>query len=152
MKHALALVHGISDEDNPDAFTPFWKGLSDEYKRIYNANLDDYFVKAPINWDSATNDGERQIFESFLGKTRTSDKYLVHGGLLETSKALSDNRAWRYFATYLAGDVIAYVDEADNKIRERVWSELCRNLVAADGSIAPFSIVGHSLGLSLIHI
>lgn len=124
MKHALALVHGISDEDNPDAFTPFWKGLSDEYKRIYNANLDDYFVKAPINWDSATNDGERQIFESFLGKTRTSDKYLVHGGLLETSKALSDNRAWRYFATYLAGDVIAYVDEADNKIRERVWLSL----------------------------
>jgi hypothetical protein len=146
MKHVIALIHGISDEDNPDVFTPFWNSLSKEYSRLYNACLDDFFMKAPISWDVATNTGEKAIFESCFDKTRASDKYLVHGDFFETSKALGDTRAWKYFATYLAGDIIAYVDEADNQIRETVWKELVKNIVRDDNSIAPYSLIGHSLG------
>lgn len=146
MKHTLLFIHGISDVDGPYDFDGLWEKLSKEYHKIYKVEFSDYFTLGPVKWDIATNDGEKKIFETCFGQLRKSDRNLVHGNLIESGKALADTRAWRYFATFLAGDVIAYVDEADNKIRETVWEQMRKHLENEDKTIRPFSIVGHSLG------
>lgn len=146
MKHTILLIHGISDGDGPHDFDKFWERLSDSYSKLHKVSFDDHFLMAPIDWDIATNEGEANIFEACFGGIRESDKYLVHGNLFQTGKALADTRAWRYFSTFLAGDVIAYIDEADNKIRETAWGHIRQYLEAPDGSVKPYSIVGHSLG------
>jgi hypothetical protein len=140
------LIHGISDKDGPYDFEQLWENLGKEYFAIHKTKFDEQFTFAPIKWDIATNDGEKSIFETCFGTLRNSDRYLVHGNWLQSGKALADTRAWRYFATFLAGDVIAYVDEADNKIRATVWDQMRKYLDLGAGQVCPFSIIGHSLG------
>lgn len=146
MKHTLLLIHGISDGDGPHDFDKFWQRLSGIYSELHKVSFDDYFLKAPIEWDAATSEGESDIFKACFGGIRESDKYLVHGNLFQTGKAMIDTRAWRYFSTFLIGDVVAYIDEADNKIRETAWGSMRQYLESEDGSIKPYSIIGHSLG------
>lgn len=146
MKHTIVLIHGISDGSGPYDFDRFWNLLSKKYSDLHGTQFNDYFVKAPIKWDGATDEGEKNIFETCFGGVRETDKHLVSGSLFQTGKALADIRAWRYFSTFLAGDVIAYIDEADNQIRATAWQGLRQYLVNVDGSVKPFHLVGHSLG------
>ena len=145
-KHAIVLIHGISDGKPTDDFDKFWAGVSDAYFKRTKTKLDSKYEPIPIKWDVATNTGEKNIFEMSFSPTKPTDDDLVRGNLLETTKSLLDTRAWRYFSTYLAGDVIAYIDESDNQIRSTTWSELKKGLTNPDGTIKQFSVVGHSLG------
>lgn len=146
MKHTLVLVHGISDGEGPYDFKALWSGLAKAYESKHKVEFDKYFAIAPVEWDSATDPGEANIFKAGFEEIRNSDKNLVHGNFIEVGAALINTRAWRYFSTFLVGDVIAYIDESDNKIREFVWSLLKKYLVRDDASIKPFSFIGHSLG------
>lgn len=146
MKHTLVLIHGISDGNGSYDFAQFWQNLSEKYNRIHNVNFDEYFIKAPLKWDQATDEGEKNIYETCFGAVRETDKHLVNGSLFQTGKALGDTRAWRYFSTFLAGDVIAYIDENDNQIRSTIWTGLRQHLERDDGTVQKYSFIGHSLG------
>ena len=164
-EHKIFVIHGITDGTNIFAeFDVFAKLLKAKYKAITKQELDDKFELVPVVWDSATADGEGRIFQLCFGKLQPTDSALVSSVFnpVESAKSLANAfirnplwllqskwhpwRSWRYFATFLAGDIIAYVDEADNGIRSNVWKTLDELLPVVGGKIANFSIIGHSLG------
>ncbi len=135
-KHYLIFIHGIGEpqpDENPNSsYDDLWErliqksGISKEefeglFGRIYtNWHIDPLQKAGHTIFDAAFSQLEKQLFNPMRG---------IRG-----------------FISFFLGDVIAYVSEDVNFIRQTVWTQIWKDLKQPLEQGATYSIIAHSLG------
>jgi hypothetical protein len=129
-KHVLVFIHGMGDSEPQKGFKALWDGIASRYNDLGRGAFGERYERCDVAWHGVTAAPQHKVFEDAFSP-------------MEESKSLLKPQATaRTFVTHYLGDVVAYVDEADNGIRREVWRRMAPQLQDCER----YSILAHSLG------
>lgn len=136
-KHTLIFIHGMGDTHPVKGFETLWKGIGERYDAVPGRKEGAFgrrYTACFVDWHEVTAEAKRAVFDLAFEGRKPRESFL--------DAALHPGDFGRTFFTFFLGDVVAYVDENPNNIRETIWHLMKGGLIAG----GPYSIVAHSLG------